>query len=60
MVSVGLIDTTHGDQSMIGNTADSPLSWINPNGNMPFDALGPFPTGRDGILAWVGACAPNN
>jgi hypothetical protein len=60
MVSIHLIDTTHGDQSMIGNPDISPLSWISPNGNMPFDAVGAFPAGRDAILAWVGDCAQNN
>ena len=60
MVSVGLIDPVHGDHSLIGNSTLSPLSWIAPNGNMPFDATGSFPEGRDAILAWVAACAQNN
>jgi len=60
MVSIQLIDPVHGDRSMIGDPELSPLSWINPTGNMPFDATMAFPTGRDAILAWVGACAQNN
>ena len=60
MVQVGLINPANPQASMIGNPTQSPLSWINPTGNMPFDATGPFPAGRDAILAWVAACAPNN
>ena len=60
MVQIGLIDPMDPAASMIASRAQSPLSWINPTGNMPFDATGPFPAGRDAILAWVAACAPNN
>jgi hypothetical protein len=58
MVAVGLIDTEDPLASLIGSATQSPLSWINPAGNMPFDASGPFPEGRDAVLAWVAACAP--
>ena len=60
MVEVGLVNPTDPAASLIGNTTQSPLSWINPTGNMPFDAPGPFPAGRDAILAWVAACARND
>ena len=56
----GLIDTRNPTASLIGDPRNSPLSWINPNGPMPFDTPGPFPEGRDAILAWVAACAQNN
>jgi hypothetical protein len=56
----GLINTGNPTASLIGDTRNSPLSWINPNGPMPFDTPGPFPEGRDAILAWVAACAQNN
>ena len=56
----GLIDTRNPTASTIGDPRNSPLSWINPNGPMPFDTPGPFPEGRDAILAWVAACAQNN
>lgn len=60
MVQVGLISPANPQASLIGNPTQSPLSWINPTGNMPFNRTGPFPAGRDAILAWVGACAPND
>jgi hypothetical protein len=60
MVKVGLIDPVRPTASMIGDASQSPLSWINPTGDMPFDATGSFPAGRDAILAWVAACAQNN
>ena len=60
MVEVGLINPQNPPASLIGNPTQSPLSWVNPTGNMPFDATGPLPTGRAAILAWVGACAPND
>ena len=56
----GLINTSNPTASVIGDPRNSPLSWINPNGPMPFDTPGPFPEGRDAILAWVAACAQNN
>lgn len=60
MVQIGLINPKNPLASMIGDPTQSPLSWVNPTGNMPFDATGPFPAGRDAILAWVAACAENN
>lgn len=60
MVQVGLIEPANPAMSMIGSRTQSPLSWVNPTGNMPFDATGPFPAGREAILAWVAACAPND
>lgn len=57
----GLIDTSNPTASKIADPQTSPLIWIDPvNGVMPQDALGPFPEGRDAILAWVAACAQNN
>jgi hypothetical protein len=60
MVKVGLIDPQHPLASRIASPTQSPLSWVNPTGDMPFDATGPQPVGRDAILAWVAACAPND
>jgi hypothetical protein len=60
MVAVGLVDPEHPLASLIANPTQSALSWINPTGNMPFDAVAPLPDGRDAILAWVAACAPND
>jgi hypothetical protein len=60
MVRVGLISPAKPQASPIGNPTQSPLSWINPTGNMPFDGTSPSPAGRDAILAWVAACAPND
>lgn len=61
MVSVGLVDPADPVHSLIGDERRSPLSWINPaGGNMPFDHTGEFPEGRDAVLAWVAACAPND
>jgi hypothetical protein len=62
MVMAGIINTTTSNPtaSPIGDPKLSPLRWINPNGPMPFDTPGPFPEGRDAILAWVAACAQNN
>lgn len=56
----GLINTAVPRLSLIANPSLSPLSWINPNGPMPNDKPGPFPEGRDAILAWIAAGAPNN
>ena len=48
MVAAGLIDTRYSMRSLIADPANSPLSWINPNGPMPFDSAGPNPDrGRD-------------
>lgn len=60
MVQVGLINPEKPQASLIGSPSQSPLSWLNATGNMPFDATGPFPAGRDAILAWVAGCAPND
>jgi len=61
MVAVGLIDPKNPTKSMIADPSLSPLTWIDPTGgNMPFDAPGPNPAGRDAILAWVAAGAQNN
>jgi hypothetical protein len=60
MVEIGLIDPSNPKASLIGNPTQSTLSWVNPTGSMPFDATGPFPEGRDAVLAWVAACAQNN
>jgi hypothetical protein len=60
MVDIGLINTKVPAASVIGDPKRSLLSWINPNGTMPQDAVGQFPEGRDAILAWVAACAQNN
>lgn len=60
MVEVGLVDPKRPLASLIANTHQSPLSWVNPTGDMPFDAAMPFPEGRDAIAAWVAACALDN
>ena len=60
MVNIGLINPSNPTTSLIGNSTSSDLSWVNPNGPMPFDGPGPFPEGRDAVLAWVAACAQNN
>lgn len=61
MVGFQLIDTANPLASRLASSTASPLIWISPNnGFMPADALTPFPEGRDAILAWIGACAPNN
>jgi len=60
MVNIDLISPAAPQQSRIGDPQNSPLSWINLNGNMPQDAVMPFPEGRDAIRAWVAACAQNN
>jgi hypothetical protein len=56
----GLINTAMPQKSLIADPVLSPLSWIAPEGPMPFDGPGPFPEGRDAILAWVAAGALNN
>lgn len=61
MVTMGnLVDTAHPQASRIADPANSPLSWINPNGAMPADSPGSFPEGRDAILSWIAAGAQNN
>lgn len=60
MVGVGLIDVANPTSSLIADPANSPLSWINPDGPMPAGARGSNPAGRDAIVAWVAACAPND
>jgi|ERR1044071_2761255 hypothetical protein len=55
-----LINTEVPRLSLIADPANSPLSWINPNGAMPMDKPGPFPEGRNAILAWIAAGAPND
>ena len=60
MVKVGLIDPKNPLHSAIADPNESPLSWVNPSGDMPFDTAGPLPEGRDAISAWVQACAPND
>jgi hypothetical protein len=55
-----LINTANPAASQIADPKNSPLSWINPNGLMPYDAAGPFPDGRDAILAWIAAGARND
>ena len=55
-----LIDTQNPAASQIGDPKSSPISWVNPGGQMPYDTPGAFPEGRDAILAWVAACAQNN
>ncbi|HEX3481930.1 MAG TPA: hypothetical protein VHT91_43250 [Kofleriaceae bacterium] len=56
----GLINLAMPRLSLMADPVNSPLSWINPNGAMPFDHPGPFPEGRDAILAWIFAGAPND
>jgi hypothetical protein len=60
MVTVGLVDPAHPQQSPITDPMVSPLSWFNSVGDMPFDSPGPFPVGRDAILAWIAAGAHDN
>jgi len=60
MVGQALINTAMPLNSLLADPRNSPLSWINPSGPMPFDAQGSFPEGRDAIMAWIRACAPNN
>jgi hypothetical protein len=62
MVGVGaeIIDPVNPKASVIGDPKNSPVVWVNPSGNMPNDAVAPFPEGRAAILAWVAAGAQNN
>lgn len=61
MVNVGLVNPAKPQASMIADPTLSPLTWIDPTGgNMPYDAMGKNPAGRDAIRAWVAAGAQNN
>jgi hypothetical protein len=60
MVRAGLINVTNPAHSALGDPQRSPISWVNPGGDMPFDSNTPEPEARDAILAWVAACAPND
>jgi hypothetical protein len=60
MVKVGLINPQNPTRSAIANPEQSPLTWVNPSGDMPFDDVGPLPEARDAISAWVAACALND
>jgi hypothetical protein len=60
MVSIGLVDPAQPRRSAIIDSTQSPLSWFNPVGDMPFDSPGPYPDGRDAIAAWVAAGALDN
>jgi hypothetical protein len=60
MLNYGLINTGMPLSSRLGDPGSSPLQWINRNGPMPADDIRQFPEGRDAILAWIAACAPNN
>jgi hypothetical protein len=60
MVRAGLIDVGEPARSLIADPQRSPLLWVNPAGDMPFDSSTPLPAARDAILAWVAACAPND
>ncbi len=57
LVGVGLIDPHAPTHSLIADPENSPLSWINPNGPMPFDSPGANPTARAMIIEWVAAGA---
>ena len=59
-LDAGLINTAVPRLSLIADPVNSPLSWVNPDGPMPMDKPGPFPEGRDAILAWIAAGAPND
>lgn len=58
MVNYGLINTRMPLSSRLGDPGSSPLQWVNPNGPMPADDVRRFDEGRDAILAWMAACAP--
>lgn len=55
-----LVDPAHPAMSLIIDRQTSPLSWFNPGGPMPFDAMGPFPEGAAAIHAWVCNGAKND
>jgi len=60
MVAIELINPAAPATSVIADPKRSPLSWINPNGPMPFDTPGSFAEGATAISRWVAACAQNN
>jgi hypothetical protein len=60
MVRVGLVNPNAPRSSLLASPTQSPLSWVNPSGDMPLDATGPLAAGRDAVAAWVDACAQNN
>ena len=62
MVTEGLINPSNPLASKIADRKLSPLTWVNTDGNgfMPADGPAQSTEGRDAILAWVSACAPNN
>ena len=55
-----LVNPSNPSASLIIDTHNSPLSWFNPQGPMPFDTPGPFPEGAAAIRAWIADCAQNN
>jgi len=55
-----LVNPSNPSASLIIDTHNSPLSWFNPQGPMPFDTPGAFPEGADAIRAWIADCAQNN
>ncbi len=58
MISKGLLDTANPTESTLGNSASSPLRWVNANGVMPLDNTSAEPQLRADIVAWVKAGAP--
>lgn len=60
MLRAGLIDVDDPTRSVLADPRRSPLVWLNPAGDMPFDGSAPDPEARDAILAWVSACAPKD
>ncbi|HTQ06764.1 MAG TPA: hypothetical protein VMI54_23065 [Polyangiaceae bacterium] len=60
MVHAGLVNPADPAHSLLADPQRSPLLWVNPSGDMPFDTSAPDPEARDAILAWVAACAPND
>lgn len=58
MIEIGLINPADPTHSDIANPTRSELSWVNrAGGDMPLDAQGENPEGRDAIEAWVAAGA---
>jgi hypothetical protein len=60
ILSGPLVDPANPAASLIVNPRTSPLSWIKPEGPMPFDAPGPCPEGAMAIQAWIADGAKNN
>jgi len=60
VVSGPLVNTANPAASLLVDPQNSPLSWINPNGPMPFDTPGPCPEGAMAIRAWINDGAKNN